>query len=528
MKGNLYTLIFCKIIMIVKYSSARIVQASTSLKSLFMSKQGMIKSAAKKMAELEMYPDDNIYLRNRAVSALELHGPNQNSDAFEYDELREKAATFIGDDISVDHIGTTRIGTIIDSEFICVPDIRGELEIPHLPLKDTAAVLAEKCRKDSVFGHVLEYANANKLVRGSDRQLLVDAVAKSMCVGGWIENIWAVDKKLAEAHTQGLVQAILKNYVTDSSMGALVNAAVCSVCGNIATGELPEHDDFCDCIRLYKGQQIPVEGMWIVPFEINRDFYFFEDSLILPFQFGGKAGGEGADKDAKFLEVFSSKKKKMASSDAFMKLLHQLKGMNTADELDAWYVRLSKDEFEVDGLKQYWDALDDVEKSLMMQNIRRKEEKINVISGKRPKTAYMTPYTQAPINLGRTPDAYVMLGDEPENVTKNKKEFNQERIDFARESEEDGVGPGNYPEGTIISIEYEGDKVDAIVVEEKDDNTLIVAIDGIDEPIDVDVDAVGDIIEYPEEADYEKKMEIEDVHAYEMQPEQRAASKIGL
>jgi hypothetical protein len=295
-------------IMILKYGNAKIVQASTALVNLMPPSVGMVKRAGKKMADLDYDPTNYVYLRNRAISSLELHGPNQNWDAFEDAELQAKYATFIGCPISVDHIGTTKIGTVLDSEYIKLSDFRYELGIPLLPVKDTIAVLGEKCRKETTFNEVLRYATANKLVRGSDRQLLLDSVGTHLCLGGWVENIWAVDKQAAEDHTRGLVNAMLKEAVTDSSMGTLVNESVCSVCGHIATGELPPHEDFCDDIRLHKGALITVGGHQVTPYEINRDIEFFEDSLILPHSLGGKAGGEGADMDAKLLEVFSHKK----------------------------------------------------------------------------------------------------------------------------------------------------------------------------------------------------------------------------
>jgi len=305
---------------------------------------------------------------------------------------------------------------------------------------------------------VLDYANANKLVKSSDKKMIIEAVAKTFCTNsGWIENIWAIEKKAAEEHTKGLVKALLSNSITDTSMGTLVNEAVCSVCGNVATGELPEHEDFCDCIRLYKGMQFPINGILVIPFEINRDIDFFEDSLILPFEFGGKAGGEGADVDAKLLEVFSASDKKTASNNEKKSYMETTPG---------W--------------KDY------------------------------------------PSSSATNPSIYVMIGDMPENVAENKEEFNQQRIDFSEESQEAGIGDGDYPEGTIIKVVIDDGDVDAIVVEEKEDN-LIVAIDGFDEPIEIGYDDILDVLEYPEEMSYEKKMDITDVLEVERHPEQRAA-----
>jgi hypothetical protein len=299
--------------MFVKNGSAKIVQAALSLSALTYANAGLIKKATKKFAEIDLDPVNYIYVRNRAVSALEIHGPNQNWDAFEYDELSNKYDTFITKPVSVDHVGTDVIGLILDSEFIRTPDIQEELNIPKMPLKDTIIVLNEKCFKEANYKHILAYAQANKLVKSSDKKLIVEAVARTFShYAGWVENVWAIEKEAAENHRRGLVNAILKNEVTDTSMGCYVQKSVCSVCQNVATGELPEHEDFCDCIRLYKGSQIPIEGMLVIPFEINRDIDFFEDTLILPSKLGGKAGGEGADRDAKLLEVFANKNKKKA------------------------------------------------------------------------------------------------------------------------------------------------------------------------------------------------------------------------
>jgi len=442
--------------MFAKYATTMIVQASTSLKGLIGTNQSLIKTATKKFADINMEPDSHVYLRNRAVSALEIHGPNQNWDAFEYDELNKKYSSFITNPVSVDHIGTEVIGSVLDSEYITSPDIQGELDIPHMPYKDTKAVLLERCAKESVFGKVLEYATANKLVRSSDRNLIVEAVTKTLCEHvGWVENIWAIEKQAAEEHTAGLVQAILANRITDSSMGCMVQKAVCSLCGNVATGELPEHEDFCDCIRLYKGTQMPIDGMLVIPFEINRDIEFFEDSLILPHEFGGKAGGEGADKDAKLLEVFSNRKKKQAAMET-------APGFRDAPGGNSGY--------------------------------------------------------------GTNPSIYVMIGDTPDNVEENKEEFNQQRIDFSEESQQEGSGAGDYPEGTTIKIMVDNDEVDSIVVEEND-NGLIVAIDGIDEPLEITLEEVIEVIDYPEEVSYDKEMDITDVPSSERSPEQRAAGK---
>lgn len=437
-----------------KYGTAKIVRSSNSIHGLSVgANSSQIKKAGKKLAEIDMDPDKCIYVRNRAVSALEIHGPNQNFDAFEYDELQDNYSTFIGDPISVDHVGADVIGTVLDSEFIVIPDIKEELDIPTMPYEDTFKVLSERCAKESVFNKVLEYAKSNKMVRSSDKKRIIGDVAKTFTVNaGWVENIWAIEKEAADNHSPGLTQAILDNKVTDSSMGASVGECVCSVCGNIATGELPEHEDFCDCMRLYKGTSMPVAGRIVIPFEINRVISFFEDSLILPFSFGGKAGGEGADKDAKLLEVFAKKGSKKA------------------------YMETSP------GIQDYPGGTG---------------------------------------GYGISPAVYFLIGDIPENVEENREEFNQERIDFSEESQDKGSADGKYPEGTFLRAEIDGKEYDAIVVEEWQDH-LVVAVDGYDDPIELDLENILEVIEYPDEMSYEQKLSIDDINDWEMTPEDRA------
>jgi intein/homing endonuclease len=828
--------------MLVKYGNSKIIQASRTLSGLMPSSNRMLKRASKALESLDLDKDNNIYLRNRAISALELHGPNQNYDAFEYDELSQKYSTFIGNPISVDHIGTTKIGEVLVSDFIKAADFRFELDIPMLPLKDTIAVLSEKCSKENTFNHVLAYANANKLVRSSDRKILLEDVGRHLCLGGWVENIWAIDRKAADTHTPGLIDAILKNRIQDTSMGChpagtkvtleggtekniedisvgdkvithtgntgvvkntfkrnytdgiykinirglsdilmptyehpyyvikkeqivckrsnaeyakntrcyptsdgsnhekvncvkvkcsrsasldnyfpefvktselcvgdyvsysfsdevrptqlsksffrllgyylaegwvinnsmkpirvefsfhkdekayiqeliciseglygktpivrphatsanavvvivysqemaadlfkhgskyalhkkvsseilyssvenqleliktfiqgdgstgnvgqlylesasriliqqimwmlsrarilwscqettypvngirkntrnntttwklrisnyesqaiknnndkyidkdklhvisynfyyknhlffpireitfdpnwsgeiynfevegdnsylvnnvavhncLVQASVCSVCGNVATGELPPEEDFCECIQRHKGSPLTINGFLVIPFEINRDFSFFEDSLILPFALGGKAGGEGADKDAHLLEVFAARKKKS-------------------------YVELN------------------------------------------PNPPGATSYV---------PTRYVMVGDTPDVVEKNREEFNEMKQDFVDDNQETVV-ESEFPEGTIVKIMLEGESVDAVVVEEKED-TVTVAVEGIEDPVEISIREINEVVQYPEDLDFERQMDINDVPSRERHPEKRAASK---
>jgi len=438
--------------MLIAYGSAKIIKTSSTLAGLVRPWQGgLVKQAANRMESFDLDPENHIYLRNRAISALEIHGPNQNWDAFEYDELAKSYPSFIGRPISVDHIGTTQIGIVLDSEFIPIPGIRDDLGLPIMPFNQLLDNLTATCASNKeAFGKVLSYANDRKLVRGSDQRQIVEAVAKHMANSGWVENVWAINKEQAEDHTRGLCRAILAGEVTDSSMGTMVESAVCSVCGNAANGELPEHEDFCDCIRLHKGRQMQIGGMFVIPFEINRGCGFFEDSLILPFRFGGKAGGEGADKDAKLLEVFSSKKKTAA------------------------------------------------------------------------KVAYIETNPNPSQSIRKTPDMYVMIGEMPGNVEQNRDEFINEKKEAIQEHIAEQNAPGDTPEGTIILIKYEEDEVDAVVVEEHEDGSLVVAIDGLDEPVDIMRQDIIEVKEFAEDMDYENRA---DSNQFEgAKTEERAAS----
>jgi len=422
--------------MIIRYGSAKIVKTAATLAGLVRPWQGgLIKQAASRMESFDLDPENHVYLRNRAISALEIHGPNQNWDAFEYDELARSYPSFIGKPVSVDHIGTDQIGIVLDSEFIPIPSLRDDLGLPMMPFDQLFDNLVVLCnRNKDTFGRVLSYATDKKLVRGSDQRKIVEAVAKHLACSGWVENVWAIDKEQAEDHTPGLTQAILNGEITDSSMGTMVESAVCSVCANIATGELPEHQDFCDCIRLHKGRQMQVEGMWVVPFEINRGCGFFEDSLILPFRFGGKAGGEGADKDAKLLEVFSNRK-----------------------------------------------------------------------TGS--KRAYIETNPNPGQGVRKTPDMYIMIGEMPPQVEENRAEFLQDKKDNIEDFIEQQNAPGEIPEGSILLIIHEDKETDCVVVEEHEDGSFVVAIDGIDEPIEITRTEIIEIKELPEDMDYENRMD---------------------
>ena len=438
--------------MMTKYGAAKIIRVANNLQQVLSPVRK--KTASKIIANFDLDPDKYVYLRNRAVSSLDQHGPNLNWDAFSYDELQQHYSSFIGKRVSVDHIETDVIGTILDSEFIPCPEIRATFGLPLMPYEPTLSCLSSMCKSNKeLFGKVLGFAQERNIVKGSDEKLIIEGVARHILNSGWVENVWAVDREKAEDHTPGMVQAILDGEITDSSMGASCEQSICSVCGHIATGELPEHEDFCNHIRLFKGQKIKLGSVDVIPFEINKVEQFFEDAAILPFCLGGKAGGEGADPQAKLLEVFSSKEKPLDK-------------------------KASK------------------------------------------KKAYIEMTMAPPSSVDHNPNLYMMIGDTPKNVEKNKEEFQQEKLDQIQEHTDEQSAPGEYPEGTIVSIYYEDQTVDAVVVDEYED-TITVAIEELDDPVEISKEDIIEILEKPDDIDYENKMDMPDLH--ELHPESRGA-----
>lgn len=214
--------------------------------------------------EITLNPSKYFYFRNRAVSALEIHGPNDNGDAFEESELIKSYASFINSRESIDHNGDDVVGIVLDSAWI---PFKGVFR-PGIGIIST---------------NLLDYKQGDQLI------------------GGWVENIHAMDREVAEERHPGIIQAMLNGEITDTSMGCYCQSAICSICGNEATTER----EYCEHIA-YKGRKIAVAGEEKPVFEKNRGIVFFEDSIILPFALGGTAGGQGADPKAKQLQVFCS------------------------------------------------------------------------------------------------------------------------------------------------------------------------------------------------------------------------------
>jgi hypothetical protein len=230
----------------VKFASAKIVEVKERFPLKNIS-QGVLRRLAT-VDPIRLDPERYLYVRNRAISALETWGANDNGDAFPRDELKKSHLTFIGSRVSLDHDEHLRIGMVLDSVWI-----------PY---------------------------------------------NESTQDGDYVENILALDKKVCEAVFPGLIQAIVDRKITDTSMGVYVDYSTCSVCGNRATAEC----EFCEHIRYAKGSKVRLaNGQEVPAYEINYGLTFFEDSVIVPSELGGRAGGRGADPNAKMLERMATK-----------------------------------------------------------------------------------------------------------------------------------------------------------------------------------------------------------------------------
>jgi hypothetical protein len=130
-------------------------------------------------------------LRNRSISSGEFWGANQNHDYFPDKELKTKYSTFLNCRIDVDHIcngDEDIIGMVLDSMYI-PPQIFVTSKNILKPYNET--VLKE----------------------------LLSQGEKLKVIGGYVENLLAIDNERAELHTPGLVKAIKKGEVSDTSMG---------------------------------------------------------------------------------------------------------------------------------------------------------------------------------------------------------------------------------------------------------------------------------------------------------------------
>lgn len=204
-------------------------------------------------SRFELDLDKNIYIRNESVHAEETHGANDNGDAFPSDELRNRYSSFIGSRVTFDHNEKFETGSVIDSVYI-QPVIAG----------------------------------------------------KVVTSGDYVENFLKVDKERAEALRPGSVARIIAGDFTDTSMGAIVAFTECSVCTHRAYTE----DEYCEHITAGKNRMVTAaDGSEKKVYERCFGVTFFEDSIIIPAQYGGIAGGRGADKDAKMLDIIVASKR---------------------------------------------------------------------------------------------------------------------------------------------------------------------------------------------------------------------------
>lgn len=216
---------------------------------------------------IRLDPSRYIYYRNRAISSLETHGPNQNGDGFPREELKKSYASFINCGVSVDHNERDIVGIVVDSVW-----------------NPYSGVLRD--------GAIVSFDKVGSIEQGD------------IILGDYVENVHALDRKICEERHPGLIQAVLNGDVTDTSMGVFVEKSTCSGCGNVATNEW----EYCSHVPSCKGKKVSIgaEGEEKLIFEINEGLTFFEDSVILPSKMGGTAGGAGADKDAHVLEAIAS------------------------------------------------------------------------------------------------------------------------------------------------------------------------------------------------------------------------------
>lgn len=84
-----------------------------------------------------------------------------------------------------------------------------------------------------------------------------------------------------------VARGIRQGYITDVSMGAIVEYGICSICGNKAT----DTKDYCSCLKNYKGKQHPCGEK---AFEYNYGIKFIELSCV----------GDGAFEACEILEIY--------------------------------------------------------------------------------------------------------------------------------------------------------------------------------------------------------------------------------
>lgn len=235
-------------------------------------------------ANIRLEPDRFLYVRNRAISGEESWGPNQNYDAFPSTEIRAGCSTFAGSTVDIDHDPSLPVGQVLDSFYV------------------PKGVISAKERSGSLTAAIRPFAGYDKLESGDQ------------IVGDWIENVWAIDKQAIESFYPRSVEAIKDGEITDTSMGCEISHSECSICGNKAS----EPSQYCQCIGAFgvnKGAlwPHPVTGAMAPSYERCYKLSFFEDSLILCESFNNVAGSQGADINAKLLQIIAHKHVNMSN-----------------------------------------------------------------------------------------------------------------------------------------------------------------------------------------------------------------------
>ncbi len=266
------------IIKVARHPQELIDSAVDSVMGNYIAKRLKQRLGAYKPIELD--PDRFLYIRNRAISADESWGYNQNFDAWPSAELKTSCRSFINAMLDIDHDPSLLIGTVLDSFMIPKAVIRAE--------------------------HLAE-VNGTKLPVLTAFKSFSDLKEGDQIVGDWIENVWAINKKSIEGFYPGSVEAIQDGEITDTSMGTEIQYSMCSVCENKAV----DPEEYCEHIGKWgvnKGTEWdhPVTGHKIVAYERCFGSQFFEDSLIMPESWNRVVDSQGADTQAKVLQILAA------------------------------------------------------------------------------------------------------------------------------------------------------------------------------------------------------------------------------
>lgn len=263
---------------VARHPQELIDNAVDSIMGRYVSQRLKRRLAAYKPIELD--PDRFLYIRNRAISADETWGPNQNYDGFPSIELKTGCRSFINSMLDVDHDPSLPIGTVLDSFMIPKAVIQAE----HL-----AAV------KEGKQAVLTAFKSFGDLKEGDQ------------IVGDWIENVWAINRQSLEGFYPGAVEAILDGEITDTSMGMEIQYSMCTVCDNKAV----DPEEYCEHIGKWgvnKGTEWdhPVTGHKVIAYELCYRISFFEDALIMPESWNRVADSQGADVSAVILQVLAA------------------------------------------------------------------------------------------------------------------------------------------------------------------------------------------------------------------------------